>query len=137
MSDPVKAPIVPTITGNPQLDTFIRYTAAHVGMIVAATSVAWMDAHGFDTKALTANGLDMSFLISTTVGGILMSTLAYVWGAISTRQSQTAITMNTALAAMTGNVPEAIAAKLPADAAQAVENSARANITTDKPATVK
>lgn len=134
MADPVKAPLVPTVTGNPQLDTFLGYAATHVGAIAAAAAIAWMDSKGFDSKALASTGLDMPILIATTVSGILLSGGAWVWGQLRTRWSQAAI-VNTAMqAVLTQTIPSSVVAKAPQALAQAVEAAAHVTVTDEAPA---
>lgn len=121
MAEPAKVPLVPSVTGNPQIDTFLGYLFTHLGVLAAGIAIAWMDAHGFDTKALSNSGLDLSVLIATTVGGFLVSIAAWVWGQYRTKWAQGAIVNNTVRAALTGEVPAAIMAKATEAQAQAVE----------------
>lgn len=137
MADPVKISPVPTVTGNSQWDTFIGYAATHVGVLTAGVSLAWMNAHGFDTKSLASTGLDMSVLITTTVSGFLLSGAAWAWGQWRTRKSQLAIAANTALAAITGQVPVGIAKNLTPAMAAAVQASPKANVAEVAPAPLK
>lgn len=128
MEDPTKMNVVPTVTGNPKYDTALGYFAVHVGMILAASCVAWMDAHGFDTKALAKDGIDLTVLISGTIVGIILSVAAWVWGQYRTKWSQKAIVDNTVHAALTGEVPVAIISKATIAQAQAVEASPTASV---------
>lgn len=127
-------PLTPSITGNPQVDTFLGYAATHLGVLVAGISIAWMNAHGFDTASLAKTGLDMTVLITTTVAGFSLSLAAWIWGQLRTKWSQQAIVSNTVQAAVTGKVPEAIAAKATPEQAQAVESSTRAAVAPIPPA---
>lgn len=129
-----KVPLVPTLTGNPQMDTAIRYGASKLGMAAAGAAVAWMDAHGWDSKALAKDGIDISVLITTAVVGVVMALATWVWGQLSTKWSQAAIVNNTVSAALTGEVPAAIIAKASEAQARAVEASPTATIVPTPPA---
>jgi hypothetical protein len=130
---PEKAPLVPTLTGNVQVDTALRYAAAHLGAAAATAAVVWMDAHGFDTKALAKSGVDMSVLIPTVVGGLVLSVGAWAWGQLSTKWSQAATVNNTVHAALTGEVPAAIIARASESQARAVEESPTTTIVPTPP----
>jgi hypothetical protein len=134
VAEPAKVPLVPSITGSPQIDTFLGYLATHVGAIAAAVAIAWMDAHGFDTKALAKTGLDLNILIATTVGGFILSIAAWVWGQYRTKWAQGAIVNNTVRAALTGEVPAAIMAKATESQARAIEENPATTVVATPPA---
>lgn len=127
-TDPVKQPLVPSVTGNPAYDTAIGYIAVHVGAVLAVMCITWMNAHGFDTASLAKSGIDMSTLIAGAVAGIIISAAAWIWGQWRTCNSQKAIVNETVNAALTGVVPAAIAAKMSPEQAQAIEAAPNAKV---------
>lgn len=121
MADQSKAALVPSITGNPAADTIIRNGIIAASGAAAGIIVTWLNAHGFSDP-------NLSLMVSGASAAILSGIAATIWGWWQTHQSQNAIINNTIHAALTGEVPEAIASKATAEQASAVEASPTAKV---------
>lgn len=126
MPDQSKAALVPSITGNPAADTIIRNGIIAASGAAAGVIVTWLNAHGF-------NDPNLSLMVSGAVAAVLSGIAATAWGWWQTHQSQAAIVNNTIHAALTGEVPAAIASKATEEQARAVEASPTATVVSVQP----
>ena len=124
----VKAALVPTVTGNPVLDTFVGHTLTAVSAAVATAAVVWGDAHGFNSAALLKDGINLSMIYGAVVFATLSGAFSYGWAWLRTHRSQNAIIDGVVNAAITGIVPAPIAAKASAAQGQAIEASPQARV---------
>lgn len=132
MADPVKSPIIASLTGAPKAETLARYGAAMIGAAAVGVAVGWAKAHGYkipdaDTIKLYVQG----------VGGLVLMIWATMLGFTAMRKSEQAVIQNTVQAALTGEVPAAIMAKASPEQAKAVEDAPNASVADKLPATVK
>jgi hypothetical protein len=111
---PAKAAIVPSITGNPMLDTALRNGIITASAALAAIIVTWLNSKGFSDPNLT-------LLVSGAIASVLTAIAAIAWGIWQTRKSQQAIVNNTVHAALTGEVSAAIVAQATPEQAKAIQ----------------
>lgn len=97
------APVIPSITGSPQLDTLIRYGLIAGSTALTAIIVTWLNAHGFSDP-------NLSTAVGAAVLGVLGVIATAAWGFLNNRIIKTAVVEHVVTAAMTGNVPVAVAA---------------------------
>jgi hypothetical protein len=106
-----KLPVMPSITGNPLIDTLIRSALIAVATAIGAVIVTWLNAHGFNDPNL-----------GTMVTGAILSVLAVIavgaWGYINAKLTRQRVVATTAVAAATGVIPTPVVAiTKPADEA--------------------
>lgn len=126
--NPAKTALVQTFTGNPILDTMIGHTLTAISAAVATACVVWADAHGWNPAWLAKDGVDLGVIVGGTVFATLAGAFSYGWAWLRTHRSQNAIIDGVVSAALTGVVPEAVAAKASAAQVAAVQASPTASV---------
>jgi len=130
MPTPEKAPLVPSVTGNPATDSIIRNCIVATSAAAAGVMVTWLNAHGF-------NDPNLSLMISGAIAAVLSAAAAALWGWWAAHMSQAAIVNNTVRAALTQEVPAAIMAKATETQARAVEENPNTTVVPTPPASPK
>lgn len=113
--------MIPTITGNPAIDTLLRNAIISLAAGLTGILVTWLNSHGIKDPNLTV-------VLSGAIVSALVAVAGIVWGIWQTRQSQQAIVNNTIHAALTGEVSQAVAAKATVEQATAIEASPVASV---------
>ncbi len=125
---PEKTALVPTVTGNPMVDTFVGHTLTAVSAAVATAAVVWGDSHGFNSAALAKDGINLGVIYGAVIFAALSGAFSYAWAWLRTHRSQNAIIDGVFNAAISGIVPAPVAAKMTMAQAQAVEASPTAKV---------
>ena len=115
--------ILPSFFATAKRDALARYAAAALGGGAVAWAAGWAAAHGWyvpdkDTLSLLGQGL----------GGIIFVVVATKLGLNATDKSETVAVNNTVRAAITGEVPAAIAAKATTTQLEHIEASPVASV---------
>lgn len=97
------APVVPTITGSPALDAFLRNALTGVAAAITAVIVTWLNSKGFNDPNLT-------LMISAALFAGLCALASAVWAYIQKNKTIKAMADHVVEAAATGIVPENVAA---------------------------
>lgn len=116
-----KTALVPSVTGNPAADTIIRNCIIGASGAAAGVIVTWLNAHGF-------NDPNLSLMISGAFAAVFSFLAATIWGWWQTHQSQLAIVNGVVKAALTGVVPEPVAAKATNEQVAAIVASPTAQV---------
>lgn len=97
-----------TITGNPTVDSVIRYGLVALCGILTGVITTWLNAHGFHDPNLY---LMVSGAVASILGGIAFA----LWGIIKTSKNEAIIRLREAIAVQAGiNVAEAPSVPTPA-----------------------
>lgn len=100
---PANKPLIPSITGNPFLDTAIRIGLTSASAAITAVILTWLNAHGFHDPNL---GLE--------VGGAVLATMigaaTVIWSFLQTKMNQLAVVQHVITTAATGEIPDNIKA---------------------------
>ena len=100
MSDVSSKPIIPSITGNPVIDTMLGAGLISVSTALATTSVTWMNAHGFQGGDATQ--------ITGVILGVLVLVATTVWRFVASKKAKTSVADHVITAAATGQIPDSI-----------------------------
>lgn len=103
MSNETSTPVIPSITGSPQLDTLIRYGLIAGSTALTAVIVTWLNAHGFNDPNLTT-------VVGAAILGVLVTLATMAWGFLQNKIIKTAVVEHIVSAAATGTVPVSVAA---------------------------
>lgn len=103
MSNPgtAKDKIVPSITGNPLLDTTIRVVLTTLSAAITTFIVVHLQKLGFSDPNLTVE-------IGALVFSILLGAATVVWSLVQTKLNQINTVTHVINAAATGEIPESI-----------------------------
>jgi hypothetical protein len=97
-----KGPDIPNITGYPSLDTALKYGLTIAGTALAAWTLSWLNAHGYQSKLLTADTL------LPIIVGAGAAIAGAVWGIVSKYNMIWAFVENAIQSAKTGIVPDEV-----------------------------
>lgn len=95
--------VIPTITGNSQLDTMIRYFLLAASAAITAIIVTWLNAHGFTDPNLVT-------MISGAVFTALVVIAVFIWGFIQNNLLKVSVVNHVIATAVTGKVTPAVKA---------------------------
>lgn len=99
-TNPNNKPLVPTLTGNPVIDTMLGSALMAAATFLATTSVTWMNSHGFTNVTVEqATG---------AILGILGMIATAAWRYVQSKKTKTAIADHAITAAATGVIPYSI-----------------------------
>ena len=96
-------PAIPNITGYPVIDTMIRNGIGYLAVALTAAMVAWLNSKGFNAGAV---GTFLPYILAMG----LVAVAAYIWAAVSKKQSIAATVEHVLEASQTGVVPPEIKA---------------------------
>lgn len=99
-NNPNTKPLVPTLTGNPVIDSMIGAGLMAASTALATTSLTWMNSHGF-------HNVTQEQLFGVIFGGLCMGATV-VWRYVQTKKTKTAIADHAITAAATGVIPAAV-----------------------------
>lgn len=117
MADPTPS-AVPSLTGNPVLDTDIRSLIMMIGGSASTALITYLANHGINNANLNAQ----IPVIVVTVLSMAATVATGIWARLAKRTSVNAVVENSITAAATGVVPDAV--KTLASPAQKVEIAA-------------
>lgn len=100
MADPVNKPVIPTLTGNPVIDSMIGAALVSASTALATICVTWMNAHGFQ-------GADQTQVFGA-IFGLLGLVATVVWRFVQTRKIKPAVADHVITAAATGVIPDSV-----------------------------
>ena len=83
------------ITGNPTVDSVIRYGLVAAFMFLTGAITGWLNSHGFNDPNLT-------LYVGTGVGAVLSAIALSVWGIIKTSKNETVAKLREAIAVQAG-----------------------------------
>lgn len=107
------APLIPSITGNPQIDAILR--------TLIASAAAALTAYIVVTLKLTDPNLILS--IGSAVLAILVLFAVLIWGWVHTANSQKLVVQHAVTAATTGKLPAAVYAAATIPQLRLVDNA--------------
>lgn len=119
--------ILPSFFATAQRDVVARYVAGAVGGAVIGWGAGWAKAHGWYVP-----NQDVLNLAAQGVGGIVFVAVIARLGVNAVTKSEAVVVNNTVRAAITGEVPQAIADKASATQIDHIQASPQA-IVTDAP----
>lgn len=100
MAAPADKPVIPTLTGNPVIDSMIGAALVSASTALATVCVTWMNSHGFQ-------GADQTQIFGAIFGILgLISTVIWRW--VQTRKIQPAVADHVITAAATGVIPDSV-----------------------------
>lgn len=108
--------LIPSITGSPQLDTFIRYGILAAAAALTGVIVTWLNAHGFTDP-------NLAVLISGATVSFLSAIAVVVWGYLQNRKTQQAVVQHVVTAAITSTIPPAVKAAITPEQEVAITNA--------------
>lgn len=111
MSAPGKkdAFVMPSITGNPAVDSLLRGALVAATMGITTVIVTWLNAHGFYDP-------NYGLMISGAIFSTLCTIAVMAWGYVNAKLTKRAVVVQTVVAATTGEVPHAVTKAItPAD----------------------
>lgn len=94
--------LLPSLTGNPALDSILTKVAASLGGALAAIAVPWLVKHG-------VAGIDAGTITEATAS-VVLTVVAVVWGLAQKNGAEGAVVQHALDAAATGTVTPAVAA---------------------------
>lgn len=96
---PANKPLIPSITGNPLLDTLLRGALLAGSAYVTAILVTWANAHGF-------TGPNVSLEIGAAVLSTMVTVAVFAWSFIQTKLNQLSVAQHVITTQATGVIPE-------------------------------
>jgi len=105
-SQPPPASTPTSLTGNPVIDTAIRSLIMILGSTISTTLISYMAKYGITNDTVTSQ---VSILVGTILSTIA-AVAAAVWSMNAKHSSVTALVDNAIVAALTGQVPDAVKA---------------------------
>jgi hypothetical protein len=130
MANPVvNQAIIAGLTKYPRLELFGRYAAAMAGAFLIGYAACY-----FVMKGYYVPDKDTVSLIVQVLVGVILSGIATKLGFSAQQTSELTVVANTVQAAITGQVPEAIAAKATSGQIDAIQASPQAAVTPVAPA---
>lgn len=130
MTNPfVKQAIIAGLTKYPRLELFGRYAAAMAGAFLVGYAACYVVMRGFYVP-----DKDLVSLVLQALFGIGISWIATKMGFTSLQKSELTVVANTVEAAITGQIPLAIAAKATDAQLQAINDSPNTVVVNTPPA---
>lgn len=93
--------VIPSITGNPMLDTILAGSITGAGGLITGIAVGWLNAHGF-------NDPNLGTYIGSAVTGTLVSIAVIIWRLMGDKKTEVAVADHVIEAAATGQIPDKI-----------------------------
>lgn len=94
------APLIPSITGSPILDSLIGRASAAIGGALAAVLIPWLAKHGLD-------GLNAQ-VASAAIGSVVLLGISTGWAFLMHNRSTAAVVNQAVEAAITSQIPQAV-----------------------------
>lgn len=130
MADLTKAPILTGLTNSPRAETLGRYAGGIAGGIIIGIGIGYAMARGWYVPDQDTIKLGAQILVGAALSGA-----ATKMGLTALNNSEKSVIVNTIAAAISGQVPVAIAAKATLEQLQKIENAPAATVANVPPVT--